>query len=419
MIKEELKKFPPGCEGGELIERIDIKNIKQYHDNKVDFTIKNYRYRKFYYFEENSYLMWPDLKGRLLDRGLTFKEWFDYHYLNKDESCNIIYPTCPECGELCYFYEDNRPGGKIGYSDRCLCHESNKNKSYISNYEKIKYKISKDDIKWAEKYSIDKYGDKTSGLKEWAYFKNFTMGRNMNYSWHITLYGYDEGLIRYKHKYRNAFHSSYENFVRVNGEELGKIKWKEFKTRMRDIRTLEGNIKLYGEELGTLKYKEKVLKSLPSLSTSNKCVSPISLNLFNELSERISIGSIDSNDIYYGYNEYVFFGTTNYGDIKKMRKPDFLIKSRNIIVEFQGSYWHPRPSNLDDVNELMDNRISDSSINDYHKLKCYRNMGYYVYYIHEEEYKENKDIIIEECIKFITNEEFRNEYTRLIDKILV
>lgn len=46
-------------------------------------------------------------------------------------------------------------------------------------------------------------------------------------------------------------------------------------------------------------------------------------------------------------------------------------------------------------------------------------MGYKVFYIHEYEYKENPEEVVKDCIKFITNEEFRNEYTRLMDEILV
>lgn len=89
MIKDELKKFPPGCIGGEFEYKWD-KYIQ------TDGRIVD-RAKQLFYFEESRWISHRSLVFILKRRGISFKEWYDYHYLPRDENGEYIYPKCKYC----------------------------------------------------------------------------------------------------------------------------------------------------------------------------------------------------------------------------------------------------------------------------------------------------------------------------------
>lgn len=416
MIKEELKKFPPGCIGGEFKSRKENSN-----------TV-------IFYFEENKWISRKSLVFILKRRGITFKEWQDYHYLLRDGNGDIIYPKCKYCGEIAEYDLKN-----IRYKCYCELHRD----LYISenNSKAAKIGIEKLGSDRTSLYSfILRYGKEIGTIKYNEYRSRLSTSRTLEGM--INIYGENEGRIKYSSMINNMSYSrTLEGLISKYGEIKGKSTYLERCNKISESKTLKGKIGKYGKELGEIKYKEQNENMSRSLSQYIKLYgyeegvkrrdnfikryiesrkpsySKISKSIFDII---FSLLDIEEYDVFYGSNEKTIFNTDKYGDTEKScRKPDFLIESQKIILEFQGDYWHPRPKDFLDLDELMDDRIFESSRNDLVKLRVFRNMGYKVFYIHEYEYKENPEEVVKDCIKFITNEEFRNEYTRLIDEVLV
>lgn len=425
MIKEELKKFPPGNIGGELELRKDGSK----------FLV--------YYFEEERWVSRRSLFFILKRRDITFKEWYDYHYLPRDENGDIVYPKCKYCGEDSVW---------IGYKYRCYC--ENCHSLYVSEIqrERMKMVVSRDGNRKNDLESFIKRHGEELGVIKYNEFRS-KISRSRTLEGMIENHGEEEGVKLHKKMREDISYShSKKGFINIYGEEEGKKRYESVRSKRRFSMSKEGYISRYGEEEGNILYEiktykrsrlfkeiqknypdpkealkivKKIKESIDIFKNQNKKSSTVSLvsrMFFNELINRLSntvFRNFDiSEDIFYGDNEFKI--STKGTDIPGyFRKPDFFIKNLNIIIEFQGSYWHPRPKSPTFTLDELDDRMENIIIKDYNKLKLYRELDYYVFYVHEEEFYYNPDLTMEECIKFITNEEFRNEYTRLIDEILV
>lgn len=395
MIKDELKKFPPGCIGG-IAEYRYLKGNKQ---------------RFYYYFEEGKWLSSSVLSQILRKRrNLSFKEWYDYHYLPRDENGEYIYPKCKYCGENAKWELSHKC--YLEYCENC----SHLNRSLHSK-RTIKKTLDKHGpVKTSLKGFQDRYGEE-DGLKRYTEMTNKS-SYSRSLQGHIDKYGEEDGKRIYESKrHSNSIGHTLGGYINKYGEEEGTALYNRARDHISRLRSdPEYCIKLYGSDE---KYTSLYDTSMKNLSKSNS-YSKISKVLFESIIDRLSLvlGDI-SDDVFYGRNEYKIKDTWKAGDkIRKSRKPDFLIKSKKIILEFNGEHWHKRPSTLNFNISDLDDMIIYSSENDLYKLNAYRALGYYVFYIYESEYRENPDIVIEECIKFITNESFRNEYTEIIDSIL-
>lgn len=154
--------------------------------------------------------------------------------------------------------------------------------------------------------------------------------------------------------------------------------------------SLEICIKKYGEEEGIKKFKERQCKWLSSYKKLN--YSKISQLLFWEI-----INSDNSMLI----NNEIYFATNNSGVLddsginhefrlnlkKSFIIPDFFMKNKKKIIEFDGTYFH-RPTPENKKREL----IRDANIIE---------SGFQILHITEEEYKKNKEEVINKCLKFL------------------
>ena len=422
MIKEELKKFPPGCIGGELELRKDGSK----------FLV--------YYFEEERWVSRRSLFFILKRRNITFKEWHDYHYLPRDENEDIIYPKCKYCGEDAIW---------IDHKYRFYC--ENCHSSYVSEIqrERMKMVVARDGNRKNDLESfIKRHGEELGTIKYNEFRSKISRSRTLegmienhgeeegtklhekmcsdiryhrSRKGYLEIYGEDEGEKRYE-EYQNKrrYSMSLDGLIEKYGEDEGLYRYNRYHSLRKSFSSLNGLIARYGKDIGTKKFLN-IQESLRKGKEGTDIISSkISRILFRAILDRIQIMFSDlSKDVFYGENEKRILTGKFVGDISLSRVPDFLIKSMNIIIEFQGDYWHPRPSSPEFSLDDLDDRMERSIYNDYCKLRSYRKLGYYVFYVHEREFRDNPDLIIEECIKFITNEDFRNEYTRLMDEILV
>ena len=158
-------------------------------------------------------------------------------------------------------------------------------------------------------------------------------------------------------------------------------------------------IKKYGEQLGLDIFRKRQEKWQLTLHNNKKLhcgYSKISQELFNELKK------YTNNEIYYGSlnGEYSIYNVDN----KHAYVYDYTDITNKKIIEFQGDVYHANPKlfNENDKpspwNDLTAKEIWNK---DEFKKQVALNNNFDVLYIWEFDYRENKEKIILECIKFL------------------
>lgn len=147
--------------------------------------------------------------------------------------------------------------------------------------------------------------------------------------------------------------------------------------------------KKYGEVEGLNKWKERQEKWLKNCKRTN--FSQVSQKLFKEIYELIKY---DDLEIYFAIldkDKNIDESGKNYEYYLKLNniliKPDFLIKNKNKIIEFDGTYFHRNTPENKKRETLRDFEIINS--------------GYDVLHISEYDYKNFKDDVIKRCVDFI------------------
>ena len=157
-------------------------------------------------------------------------------------------------------------------------------------------------------------------------------------------------------------------------------------------------IEKYGKEKGEKRFKERTKKwlnnfyksydSKPGITQSN-----IATELFENLAKYINKDIKDCTE-YKLYNK----------DLHKTYSYDFYYNT--LLIEFNGDYWHMNPNiyNKNDLNKTVNRKASE--IWNIDKIKCNfaQSNGYKIITIWESDYRYNKEQIIEDCIKYIDEE---------------
>lgn len=146
--------------------------------------------------------------------------------------------------------------------------------------------------------------------------------------------------------------------------------------------SLEKCIEKHGEILGTVVWNNRQQKWHKSYKSSNysmisqevfwKICKADSKFLVAKFAENINGVKKDKNN------------TKNYEETIIGLKPDFLYNNK--IIEFNGTYWHSKPSNI--IREQKRNQILLDA-------------GYYIHIVWEHEYNLNKEKVIDECLNFL------------------
>lgn len=191
------------------------------------------------------------------------------------------------------------------------CYFLLKNKSMLINFYKdylekqitfskkqflifVDYRTENKKDSMSHKFLIAKYGDKIDIEKQFQKRVN-NIKKSSSLEYYIEKMGLEAGTKRYN-EIKQSKVLSLESFILKYGEELGRLKWKNFcnrnkgnqtlermielygleegtkkfnetKEKLKNKNTLEYHIKLYGKEQGTIKYKERNLKN--SITTKN------------------------------------------------------------------------------------------------------------------------------------------------------
>jgi hypothetical protein len=167
-------------------------------------------------------------------------------------------------------------------------------------------------------------------------------------------------------------------FIDRYGKEDGENRYNLFINRLKYTQSKDFFIEKYGEEIGVNKYNEFILTKLSHIKDS---YSKISQKLFWGIYEKLNDGDREKCYFYELNSEYTFYVWTNDMTIINV---DF--KLNNKVIEFDGDYWHSKKEQIE----------KDKKRDDFLLKK-----GYHIKRIKEKDYKNNRDIIINECLEFL------------------
>ena len=205
--------------------------------------------------------------------------------------------------------------------------KANKYGAYCFNYTEDEYKkICSQTVGVTEKSMIRKWCE-VEGKKRWEEYCKKQAETN-TFEYKQEKYGWTKEQFDEFNKSRAV---TLELCIERHGEE-GKKLWDDYCERQRYTTSLEYMIKEYGEEEGTKKYKEF---NFNRANTSSLTYSKVSQKVFNILYNLIE----EKDNIFYYTlnNEYSVITNT------KVYNLDFYDKTKNLVIEFLGDYWHANP----------------------------------------------------------------------------
>ena len=284
------------------------------------------------------------------------------------------FKDCPPKSEKYYYMKANKYGAySFGYG-----------------YEEYK-KICSQTVGITENAMIRKWGEK-EGKKRWKSYCDKQAETN-TFEYKQEKYGWSKEQFEEFNKSRAV---TLELCIERHGEEAGRKMWDEYCERQRYTTSLEYMIEEYGEEEGTKKYKDFCYYR--TNSCGSKSYSLISQQCFNTIYSHINT----TNEIYYHdlNKEYSIINNNTTYNL------DFYDKTKNLVIEFLGDYWHANPKRYN----------SDETIIHHQKSICVKDIWKYdkqrkrnickvlnnpVYIeVWESDWKENQYKVMEEILKY-------------------
>ncbi len=211
----------------------------------------------------------------------------------------------------------------------------------------------------------------------------------------VELYNDEEFLIRIRPKQNNRV-----EYYLAKGYTLEESKAK-LKERQSTF-SMKSCIDKFGIKEGPILWKGRQDKWLDSLSKNRKLkigYSAVSQELFNIILEKLS-NSRKKHIKYASHNRELCLYTGSriylydFADIKSFK-----------IIEFNGDVFHANPSKYksDECPNPFLKETKSSDIWESDRLKCEhaKSKGYDVLTIWEDEYRKNKELVIEKCLIFL------------------
>lgn len=277
---------------------------------------------------------------------------------------------------------------------------------------------------------IRRYGD-VIGNQKWQSYINKQAETN-TFEYKQKKYGWTKEQFD---EYNQSRAVTLKNMVKRYGEDDGKKKWQEYCEVQRTAGiSLEYFIETYGSEAGTIKYNrmlkmksrsyesylekyngdvDKAIEAyqrahILSRTTSanaqrSKSSSKIAIELFDAIVERIDLNN--HRIFYYPFNqEWAFFKSDH-----SVIYVDFFDKKSGKVIEFFGDFWHGNPNiykedeflNLPGGNRIL---VQEQWEKDRARIEYIKQFPYIndVLIVWEEEYRHNKENIINKCIQYLT-----------------
>lgn len=229
--------------------------------------------------------------------------------------------------------------------------------------------------------------------KEWKELCNKKKS-NLGLDGYIEKYGKEEGAKRwneYYSKWKNSMDKTTQLGNRKNGQTLEEFQdrhgikngyklWKNKIEKRKHTLSLEGFVKRFGKNKGIKKYYQHIDNMISNCRKGNP-YSKISQQLFDDIYKDLS-SDYKKETKYFTLNEEQKF----YMDTEPQKIIFVDFKCGNVIIEFDGEYWHS---------------FTHAKKRDKIKDKFLIRNGYSLLRIKEQEYLQNKQQTTEKCIKFI------------------
>lgn len=231
---------------------------------------------------------------------------------------------CEPC--LLNWFKDNPPKSPKYYTMK-----ANKFGAYVYGYSKDEYKkITSMTVGVTEKSMIKKWG-KEEGLKRWRKY----CGKH-SYIASKEFYKDKYGEIEGEKKYYEDRAMTLKMCIKRHGEVKGKEIWDSYRKQQRYTCSKEYFIKKWGKEEGAKRYENaRIAFAKGGQSSNGYTVSKVSQELFFELNKQIK-----GDEVYFDKLNNEISVVTNFGSCYFL---DFYDKTKNIVIEFNGDYWHANP----------------------------------------------------------------------------
>lgn len=178
------------------------------------------------------------------------------------------------------------------------------------------------------------------------------------------------------------------------GEEAGTIEYDRRRAVNKFSKSLDGYIDRHGEVEGFIKWSEMVNNKLQKLKINySKIASDLFNNIYNILDEEAK-----KSCMYQPFTKEFVIKNNESGSVYMV---DF--KLNNKIIEFNGDYFHTNPNIYPPTFYNKTKKKTALQIWDYDKIKSdyIKSLGYELLIIWEDDYKKNKQDIIQKCVNFI------------------
>lgn len=328
------------------------------------------------------------------------KQYYD-NYLKKDNE-----GKCYFCGNESKFKDIVNGYHRICSSKECL----GKTRA-TGTYEFLmyKYNLSKEDaIKLMNKRSLERGVKIKNGLNE-KFKENINFFKEKSHQtkefWIKRGFNEEESIMKCKEitdmiheKTWKKRRSNPELYQDVNTTQIGywlkrgytELQSKEKIKERQKTFSLDICIEKYGEDIGKKIWINRQLKWFENYKKNN--FSKISQELFWKI---YNIINLTDNEIYFATLKNNFKDDSGKNNEYRLELnnsiilPDFFIKNKNKIIEFDGTYYHRNTTENKKREKLRDKDILDG--------------GYYLLHIKESDYMKDKEKTVNECINFINN----------------
>lgn len=395
-----------GKKYGKCHSRI-IHNLYKSCDQDINKTKDELK--KLYYVEEydSFYNSWSGCSRGLIkagyinvDKKFIYEKYFKHRSICCLDGCNENVSFELVCQNSCCIlhYNQNRFNPNRSEANFICLEDGNR----FTNLRQLSRHIKSIGIKPEDYYNKHHRKNDDEGKCKWCLkpvkfknvevgYTNFCYNTDCNVNWYNK---YENRAVNCANKISEA-HSmgdtlpSQEKYWLKRGytEDAAKLKV----TERQSTNSIESIIKRNGcshEDAVEIRANitNKWLKSFPKTNFSK-----VSQELFWLVYEKVKN---DYNNIYFASLKNGKLSNDNKNHefrvktVRSSRKLDFYIKDINKCIEFDGTYWHNRTNSGDDG--LRDDEIFSS-------------LGCEILHVKEQDYYDNKDGVVEQCLKFLNN----------------
>lgn len=322
---------------------------------------------------------------------------------HKDGSISVVQPTtwkriidnkeyvlscCEDC--LLNHFKNDPPKAPKYYTMK-----GNRFGAYIYGYSEEEYKkITSMTVGVTKKSMIRKWGEE-EGLKRWKKYCD-----KHSYIASKEFYKDKYGELEGEKKYYEDRAMTLKMCIKRHGKIKGKKIWGSYCEQQRYTCTKEHFINKWGEEEGTKKYENaRIAFANAGLQDKFSTVSNISQELFISLYDKIK----NTDEIYFDKlnNEYVCMCSEHCYFL------DFYDKTKNIVIEFNGDYWHGNPLKYNNDDKIIGYGGKCTLVKQQHKNDEIRkneiceklnNPTYIV--VWENDYRKDKEGTINKLLKY-------------------